>query len=205
MSKIKYFVQQSWLLMVGAILFGSLLALTQAAWGPRIERNRQEKFNNQVRMMIPDANHLPVLEASIPVISPKKKTVEVQVKKVFSKSNELLGWAFVAQGAGFADKIQLVVATNADFSKLAGFSVLSSNETPGFGDKIAIPEGYFQKQFIGIPTTNLELVKSGDADVIDENIIAISGATVSSQAVVDALNVYVVQVKEQLQKQRLIQ
>jgi Na+-translocating ferredoxin:NAD+ oxidoreductase subunit G len=129
----------------------------------------------------------------------------VDVKKGLDSAGNLVGWAFIAEGAGFADKIQLVVAVNGSFDKIAGYSVLSSSETPGFGDKIALPGGYFQKQFHDLPLAQLVLQKSGDPDVVDENIVGISGATVSSQAVVNILNNYADKVKQALAEKKLLQ
>jgi Na+-translocating ferredoxin:NAD+ oxidoreductase RnfG subunit len=75
--------------------------------------------------------------------------------------------------------------------------VLASNETPGFGDKIK--KDYLGRQFEGAPAGRLELVKTGDEGKIDSEIVAISGATVSSEAVVKTFNTYIGKVKEQLQ------
>jgi Na+-translocating ferredoxin:NAD+ oxidoreductase RnfG subunit len=46
----------------------------------------------------------------------------------------------------------------------------------------------------------LVLVKTGKPDTTDSRIVAISGATVSSQAVVDIINTFVSQVKKQVKK-----
>ena len=199
MSKIKYFVEQSWLLLIAAVIFGGLLAITNAAWQPRIRQNEIDKFNRLAGGMIADANHFVPLDQMIPVDVGKGKVFNAEVKKGLDVSNNLVGWAFVCEGSGFADKIKLVVATDAAFEKLAGFGVLSSNETPGFGDKINTSgEGSFQSQFMGVPVVQLELVKSGNAETIDSQIVAISGATVTSQAVVDIFNMFLLPVKEAL-------
>ena len=113
----------------------------------------------------------------------------------------------MGNGSGFADKIKLVVATDAAFDKLAGFGVLSSNETPGFGDKINItPEdgGFYQPQFIGAPVAELELTKIGDPGKLDSQIVAISGATVTSEAVVKILNTFLLPIKESMQAEGLL-
>ena len=80
--------------------------------------------------------------------------------------------------------------------------MLSSNETPGFGDQIKLD--YYRDQFKDAPATKLELVKTGNAERIDSEIVAITGATISSQAVVDILNNYIGQVKKQLSAKGLI-
>ncbi|MHC4734411.1 MAG: FMN-binding protein, partial [Planctomycetota bacterium] len=111
------------------------------------------------------------------------------------------GFAFVGVGSGFADKIKLVIAIDSKCEKLLGFDVLSSNETPGFGDKIK--EKGFRNQFKGIAVGNLELIKAGKTKDIE--IVAISGATVSSESVVKIFNTYIDKIKEKIQEAGLDQ
>lgn len=201
---ILFYLKESWLLVIAAILFATLLAVLDAAWSERIADNLERKFNTQANLMLPEAVRFETVTEAIAIEIGKAQPQPVTVKQGFTEDGRLVGWAFKAEGAGFADKIQLVVAVSADFEHLQGYSVLSSFETPGFGDKIALPNGFYQKQFVGIPTRELILNKTGDPSVIDENIVAISGATVSSQAVVDILNTYVGKVKEAMQEKGLI-
>jgi len=126
----------------------------------------------------------------------KGDTFESSLFKGLSDANDCIGWAFQCQGPGFQDKIELVVAVDENFDTFRGFSVLFSNETPGFGDKIKLPE--WRSQFSGAPAEELQLVKTGQMDSIDSEIVAISGATVSSAAVVKLLNNCVQQVKDKM-------
>jgi electron transport complex protein RnfG len=119
-----------------------------------------------------------------------------EVYRAVNGRDETIGWAFTAEGPGFADRIELVVAVDEDFSNIAGFGVLASNETPGFGDRIK--NGFFRNQFAGAPVGRLSLSRSGDAQKIDDEIIAITGATVSSQSVVEILNDFVAPVREKV-------
>ena len=81
-----------------------------------------------------------------------------------------------------------------------------SNETPGFGDKINNADHYFAKQFAGTPAVALELSKVADWKVIDgdSEIVAITGATITSDAVVSIFNTYIEQVKAQLKEKGLL-
>jgi electron transport complex protein RnfG len=89
-----------------------------------------------------------------------------------------------------------------DFENFAGYAVLASNETPGFGDRIKLP--YYRQQFAGAPAVKLKLAKTGYVEKIDSEIVAISGATVSSEAVIKIINNFVAQVKEQMREKGLI-
>lgn len=205
-NPIVFFFEKSWLLMVAAILFGTLLASLNYAWSPIIKDQEVKKFNKLAGGLLADAvNFEPAIE-SLPVDIGKGKFYNVEVKKGIDANGAVVGWAFVCEGSGFADKIKLVIATDATFETLAGFGVLGSNETPGFGDKInPTGKGEFSYQFIGTPVTDLELVKVGNAEEMDEKIVAITGATVTSDAVVKIFNTFLIPVQEALQKQGLLQ
>ena len=198
MFKIKHFIQQSWLLIISSFCFGLLIAIANAAWSPIIEQNRIGKLNDLMGDLLSKAGSFE-LEAELEIESAKGKKVKSNIYKAVSDANTCVGWAFNCKGPGFQDKIELVVAVDKDFQKIVGFSVLASNETPGFGDKIKLP--YYRNQFEGAPAEKLQLVKTGDVEKIDSEIVAISGATVSSKAVVDIINNSIIQIKDQMQKE----
>ena len=200
-----FFLEKSWLLMISAIIFGCLLAAFNAFCQPRIIQNEIDKFNRLAGALVADANSFEVALEAVPVDVGKGKSYSVEVKKGIDANGKTVGWAFVCEGAGFADKIKLVVATDAAFETLAGFGVLSSFETPGFGDKINIVDGFYQSQFKGTPVTKLELTKIGDPEKVDNQIVSITGETVTSEAVVDIFNTFLLPIKEALQKQNLLQ
>ncbi len=198
-NPILFFLRESWLLMVAAITFGCLLASLNVAWSQKIKDNEEGKFNKLASNLLTDAKEF------VPVDIGKGKTYSVGVKKGIDANGKTVGWAFVCEGAGFADKIKLVVATDAAFETLAGFGVLSSFETPGFGDKINIVDGFYQSQFKGAPVAELELTKIGDPEKVDNQIVSITGATVTSEAVVNIFNTFLLPIKEALQEQNLLQ
>ena len=203
-SKLRFFFQESWLLMVSAVIFGALLAATDAAWTPRIRQNEASKFGNRASSLLAGAVKFEPAAEKI-AITLKGKPYEVDIRKGLDAAGNCVGWAFLCEASGFADKIKLVVAADVKFETLKGFAILACNETPGFGDKITIKNGFYQAQFQGAPAGKLTLVKIGDAKKIDNEIVAITGATVTSRAVVDALNAYIVPIKQQLKEKGLLQ
>ncbi|MHC4110250.1 MAG: FMN-binding protein [Planctomycetota bacterium] len=199
MSKIKYFIQQSWLLIISAFCFGLLLAIANAAWSPRILLNEKNKLNELIVGLVSDANDFQIVidDANIP--GERGKITKTDIYRVRDAEGKTAGFAFVGVGSGFADKIKLVIAFDSNCEKLLGFDVLASNETPGFGDKI---KGQFRNQFKGKAAAQLELIKSGEAK--DNKILAISGATISSEAVVKIINHYMNEVKKEMQRKGLL-
>jgi len=202
MLKIKHFIQQSWLLIVASFCFGLLIAVTSAALSPRIIQNEKDKLNNLMRELIGGADDFEIVIEGVQVPGRKGKVTETDIYRALDSDAGSIGFAFVAAGPGFADKIKLVIAVDNNCEKFFGFKVLSSNETPGFGDKIK--EDYLGNQFKEAPAGKITLVKTGDTEKIDSEIVAISGATVSSEAVVKIFNTYIDRIKEQLQAEGLI-
>jgi len=99
-------------------------------------------------------------------------------------NNEIVGYAFVAVASGYGGPIELFVALESNFLQdeeiiIHGISVVSHSETPGLGEKII--EASFSDQFNGININDVALSKDGG------KIDAISGATISSSAVVETV------------------
>lgn len=200
MNPVNHYIKQSWLLLVSALIFGCTLAGFEAAWSEDIAKNEQAKFVSKAQILLPDAAGFETID-TLNIQTPKG-IVATEIKRATDENGNHVGWAFICEGAGFADKIKIVVAVDATFETVAGFGVLFSNETPGFGTKIA--ENYYQDQYKGIPAAPVTLSKSGDDKIIDSEIIAITGATISSTAVVDIFNNFIPEIKKQLREKGTI-
>ncbi len=70
---------------------------------------------------------------------------------------------------------------------VTGVKIMTHAETPGLGAKIT--ESFFTDQFNGVAVSDLMLSKDGGA------IDTITGATVSSQAVIDGIHVMIGEIK----------
>ncbi len=199
MSKLIYFLKQSWLLIAAAFFFGMLLAGTNNYLQPKIQQNKKEKINKKLSTLI-NAQDFEKVD-TITVKTGKNKKLKSNIYKAL-KNNSVIGWGFTTEGSGFADKIELIVALDSNIDSIKGYAILSSNETPGFGTKIE--NAYFKNQFKGAPAKKLDLKKTGESSKIDSEIIAISGATVSSSAVVDIINMSLLPIKEKMKEKGLI-
>ena len=203
MSNVKLFLQQSWLLIAASFFFGLLIAITNAGLQPNIKRNEQKKIEERLTELINEAQSFEAAIQDAEIALSKAKRVKTDIYKAVDADGKTIGFAYIAEGAGFTDKIKLIIAVNGNFEKFYGFKVLFSNETPGFGDKIK--DDYYIGQFIGAPAGQFQLVKTGDYEKIDSEIVAISGATVSSTAVVNIFNSYTEKIKELLISKGLIE
>ncbi len=111
----------------------------------------------------------------------------VKAEKVyagFSASGAPMGIAIVGAEPGFQDVIQLIFGYDPGSGEVLGMRVLESKETPGLGDAIMKDEAFITG-FDGVGTP-LRGVKepTGAAEEVD----MITGATISSNAVIDIIN-----------------
>ena len=192
-NPIMLYIRESWLLIVASLCFGFLLAGVNYALKPQIELNAIAKQTSALSALLTDA---------ITFEEVVEENGQATVFKGLDENNNSAGWVFRATGAGYADRIDLLIAVDSGFEKIVGYQVLFSNETVGFGDKIK--DEPFQRQFNNAPVEKLELLKMGDEEKIDNEIVAISGATITSNAVVDIFNEYMFSVRNKLTEKGLL-
>ena len=93
-------------------------------------------------------------------------------------SDNIIGYAFVASGKGYGGEIEILVGLK-DPDTIKGIVIISHSETPGLGSRITEPD--FGNQFASVPIGDITL--SRDGGTID----ALTGATISSNAAVNAV------------------
>ena len=96
-----------------------------------------------------------------------------------------IGYAMTAGEPGFQDVIKLIFGYDHTTGALLGMKVLESKETPGLGDKIEKDQS-FVSSFIGVAIPIIGK-KAGQASGPGE-IDMITGATISSKAVIRIIN-----------------
>lgn len=108
------------------------------------------------------------------------------VFEVKDTSGQSLGYAFLAEGNGYQGTIKMMGGAKTDLKTLVGIEILESQETPGLGHEITGDK--FKSQFRGLKAEpEIAYVKNKPPTKPGE-IQAITGATVSSSAVVSILN-----------------
>lgn len=100
------------------------------------------------------------------------------------ETNELVGYVvLVTSTDGYAGDIQLAVGINTEY-QITGLSFLTLAETAGLGMEADTEE--FKAQFIGKQVNNFTYTKTGSTK--DSEIDALSGATITTSAVTNAIN-----------------
>lgn len=149
---------------------------------PKILENTSRATQNGIKNIFPEAGKI-------------EKTSMDGVFSVQDKSGKALGYAFTAEGNGYQGAIQMIAGVDRDIKNMVGMEVLESQETPGLGAEIA---GDFSKQFSGLSVTgDIEYLKNKKPEKPGQ-IEAITGATISSRAVVNTLNSRIQELREGL-------
>jgi electron transport complex protein RnfG len=103
---------------------------------------------------------------------------------------DIVGWCVNVIPSGYGGEIDLMVGISSDM-KVSGIKVVSNSETAGLGAKCTDTE--FSGQFTG-KTAPVSVIKNGMPK--DDEIVAITGATVTSAAVTKGVNEAVTAIKE---------
>jgi len=171
------------------LIDGASLSLVSGWAQPLIEANETRVKLAGVMEVVPGgASSKPLAEVAA---APGPAAGDLEAFQVLDAQGQVLGWAVIGEGTGFSDKIRLMVGVAPDFSRTLGIKILKDSETPGLGTKIR--EGSYPDRFFGrggpppsLKDGALTVVKSppGAANEVQ----AITGATISSQAVVKIVN-----------------
>lgn len=101
------------------------------------------------------------------------------------KDGETIGYIFVVDTKGYGGTVSVMTAVNTD-GAIAAVEILdASNETPGLGQNVTKQD--FFTQFTNL-TDNITVIKGGTASADNNEINAVTGATISSKAVTNAVN-----------------
>jgi electron transport complex protein RnfG len=158
---------------------------------PRIERNRAEALEAAIYHVLPGASSSQAFVLRDGELAPHRDPDgrlpdEEAVYAGYDAAGEPIGYAIPAEGPGFQDTIKLIYGYDPVRRRIVGMEVLESRETPGLGDKI-IKDEAFVANFRDLAVTP-ELVAVKKRRTRDNEVDAISGATISSNAVVRIIN-----------------
>ncbi len=168
-------------LTVTAVIVAGALAGFYGLVHSRIEANRLAEERRAIFAVLKGAERYETIEREVEGL---KKPL--RIFKGLDADGNTVGYAFVAVGPGFSALIKIMVGLDPDKKHLTGMKVVEQIETPGLGTKIT--EEKFEGQFRGLAIEpEIEYVKNRPPDK-ENQIQAITGATISSRAVVEAIN-----------------
>jgi len=140
----------------------TLLGLTDSVVRPKIEWQKEQKIQRILYEIFPDMTEY---------------TLEDDIYIIYSDEAKV-GFAFLAVGKGYGGLIDILVGLENE-TTIKGVTIVSHLESPGLGARII--ESSFRDQFVGVNIADVALRQKGG------EIDAITGATISSKAVVEAI------------------
>jgi electron transport complex protein RnfG len=159
---VKEMLRYGFILAVICIVASGLLAGVNVLTKTRIVAQAQVEEDSSLKEVFPEAAHFEAV----------KSGEEIIYYKAHDKDKRLLGAAFRASGKGYSSTIETMVGMLKD-GTIKAIKILSQNETPGLGARVA--EDSFTSRFSNRGMQNLNEVE------------AITGATISSRAVIDSV------------------
>ena len=170
-------------LFSGLIIIGIYLATFDT-----IKVNKARELKEAVFRVLPKVTQMSQLRLESDRIVPYAGAPDENTLYAgFTKTGQFVGYALTGAGPGFQDTIKVIYGYQPDKESVIGMWILDSRETPGLGDKI-----YKDAEFVGNfdalsirPT--IKVVKKGTKSKNSE-VDAITGATISSKAVVRIIN-----------------
>lgn len=157
------------ILLVICFCASLVLSVTYKFTHSRIEAQDASEEKNALYEIYPEASEF----------VPEK--IQEKTYYVAKKDNKVLGYIIKADSQGYSSVITMLVGFDPK-GEIKGIEILSQTETPGLGAKISeVLSGeskpWFLTQFKGKQVKDLDL----------KNIQAITGATISSRAVLDGV------------------
>jgi len=158
----KELIRYGFILALICTLASGLLAGVNALTKSRILAQAQAEEEASLKEVLPQAEHF----------EPIKSGNDILYYKAHDKNGNLIGIVFKASGKGYSSVIETMAGMTKE-GKITAIKVINQSETPGLGAGIA--EKKFTTQFNGKNISELD------------DLQAITGATISSQAVIDAV------------------
>jgi Na+-translocating ferredoxin:NAD+ oxidoreductase subunit G len=173
-------------LAVAGALAGLLIVLVYQWAQPRIDEHRERALENAVIEVLAGPSAVRTLWVHDGrLVDDEPADGGERVFLGVDDAGRYVGFALQSGRAGYQDVIAVIFGYDAVNGRVLGMKVLDSRETPGLGDKIEKDESWIA-QFRGA-VAPLRVVKPGAADAPDE-VATITGATISTRAVIEAVN-----------------
>ncbi len=173
---------------IAGFLSGLIIISVYLATFDTIAENKARELREAVFRVLPGVSQMQKLHYEDGELVPLRgKDDEDTIYAGYDDHGGFIGYAIVNEGPGFQDTIRLLFGYMPDKQRMVGNVILDSRETPGLGDKI-YKDADFVANFNDLAVLpKIVAVKKGSKSQPNE-IDAITGATISSKAVVRIMN-----------------
>lgn len=176
------------LALFGAVA-GAAIVLAYGWANPRILAHQAARLSASITEVLGGAERYETifLDGGTLTREPQADTARLdRVYVGYTADGQPRGVAIVTEAPGFADVVRVIFGYDPATGNLLGMKVIENKETPGLGDKIE-KDTMFTRQFVELGTPVVG-VKKGRETGVDEEVIMITGATISSRVVIDMIN-----------------
>lgn len=176
---------------IAGFVSGLILVTAYLATQPIILRNQARALEAAIYRVVPGSTTRKAFLVQDGKLVPEEGQAGASqpdnvVYGAYDSNGKLLGYAIPGEGAGFQDTISLIYGYDPHERKIIGLEILESRETPGLGDKI-VKDQTFHANFQDLSVEpQVVAVKHGTKSA-DNEVDSISGATISSKAVVSII------------------
>ena len=174
---------------LAGLLSGLIIVSVYEATLPAIEAYKARVLREAVFKVLPGVDHMQrmVYADGKLVASEGSANDDDALFAGYAADGALVGYAIPTAGPGFQDIIRVLYGYLPDQRQVSGMEVLESRETPGLGDKI-YKDPAFVANFDALAVDpEIVAVKKGTKTQPNQ-VDAITGATISSKAVVRIIN-----------------
>ncbi|HIJ34682.1 MAG TPA: FMN-binding protein, partial [Gammaproteobacteria bacterium] len=176
-------------LAIAGLISGVAIVAVYEATLPTITHNKAEELKAAVFKVLPEVTEMRKYqyENNSLRFRTEEGSDDQTLYGGYSQQGAFVGYAIPSAGPGFQDTIGILYGYIPEQRKVVGMEILESRETPGLGDKI-YKDLYFVSNFENLSIDpEIMVVKKGLRDEPHE-VDAITGATISSKAVVRIIN-----------------
>ena len=153
-----------------------VLGITNNVTEPVIEERNIQASNESRKIVLPQADEFKVLEGM-------NSDIVVEVYEGL-KNKEVIGYTIKTSSKGYGGAIESMIGISKE-GKITGVEIGNHSETPGLGSKATEPA--FKGQYLDKDVLKPLSVVKGSANN-DNEISAISGATITSNGVTSGVN-----------------
>ena len=174
-------------LSLAGLLSGFIIVAAYQTTLPMIEAYQAEQLRLAVFKVLPNVTRMQRMVYRDGKMVASEADNYDAVYAGYDAKDQLIGYAIPAAGPGFQDTIKLLFGYLPTSRTIVGMEILDSRETPGLGDKIYKDADFvanFDKLAIDPEIVAVKKGKKAKPNEID----AITGATISSKAVVRIIN-----------------
>lgn len=162
------------ILLIIAATAGLILSVAHSVTMKPILAKEKEEKESAMKLVLHEAESFETVKID--------KSEEVLGAEAGIKDGKKIGYCINVSSKGYGGPINMMIGISED-GKIEGVRILSLSETPGLGSKTQEPE--FIDQFKDKQAAELSVVKDTASD---NQIQAVSGATISSTAVTNGVN-----------------